>query len=86
MIPPNAPIADDIHWNWLARTFEMSGGYIRNAVLKASIAASAMHSPITMDHLVKAASAEARSMGKLMRIEDDEDYEYYDDDDGGYRE
>ena len=79
MMPPGAPLSDDIRWQWLARTFEMSGGYIRNAVLKASIAASAAKMPISMEHLAKAAADEARSMGTLMRI--DEDYEYYDDDD-----
>ena len=79
MMPPGAPLSDDIRWTWLAKTFEMSGGYIRNAVLKAAITASAAHEPISMSHLAKAAADEARSMGKLMRI--DEDYDYYDDDD-----
>lgn len=78
MMPPNAPLADDIRWQWLAKTFEMSGGYIRNAVLKASIAAAAADRPISMDDLATAASIEARSMGKLMRIGSD-----YDNDDGG---
>ncbi|MBQ1266231.1 MAG: ATP-binding protein [Proteobacteria bacterium] len=84
MMPPGAPLADDIRWQWLARTFEMSGGYIRNAVLKASISASAAKKPICMEHLVKAAGDEARSMGKLMRIDDNFDYygedDVYDDD------
>ncbi len=75
MMPPNAPLADDINWSWLARTFEMSGGYIRNAVLKAAITASAAKKPISMEHLAKAASAEARSMGILLRIDDYDDYE-----------
>lgn len=82
MLPPNAPISNTIHWNWLARTFEMSGGYIRNAVLKAAISASAQGVPIGMKHLVKAASDEARSMGKLMRIDDIfDDEDTYDDND-----
>ncbi|MBQ1266164.1 MAG: hypothetical protein IIY06_05285, partial [Proteobacteria bacterium] len=72
-------------WQWLAKTFEMSGGYIRNAVLKASIAAAAADKPISMDDLATAASAEARSMGKLMRIENNYDNDdvidgYYDSD------
>ena len=85
MMPPNAPLSDDIRWQWLAKTFEMSGGYIRNAVLKASIAAAAADKPISMDDLATAASAEARSMGKLMRIENNYDNDdvidgYYDSD------
>ncbi|MBR4986444.1 MAG: ATP-binding protein [Proteobacteria bacterium] len=79
MIPPNAPLSDDIHWTWLAHTFEMSGGYIRNAVLKAAITASATNTPISMAHLAKAAADEARSMGMLLRI--DEAYDAYDYDD-----
>ena len=87
MMPPNAPLSDDIRWQWLAKTFEMSGGYIRNAVLKASIAAAAADKPISMDDLATAASAEARSMGKLMRIENNYDNDdvvdgYYDSDAG----
>ena len=79
MMPPGAPLSDDIRWSWLAHTFEMSGGYIRNAVLKAAIAASAARQPISMHHLAKAAGDEARAMGKLMRI--DENFDRYDDDD-----
>lgn len=73
MMPPNAPLAEDIYWPWLAKTFEMSGGHIRNAVLKAAISASAANAPISMEHLAKAAEEEARSLGNLMRIT--EDYE-----------
>ena len=55
----------------------MSGGYIRNAVLKAAIVASATNSPICMAHLAKAAADEARSMGMLLRIDDNyDDFEY----------
>ncbi len=91
MLPPDAPVSEDIRWAWLAKTFEMSGGYIRNAVLKASIAAAAQKSPISMQHLAKAAADEARSMGKLMRIDDDFDdddfdNEYTDSDDREYRD
>ncbi len=81
MIPPNAPVADDVRWQWLARTYEMSGGYIRNAVLKAAITASAAGKPISMEHLAKAAGDEARSMGKLMRVDNNYD-DYYEDDRG----
>lgn len=77
MIPPNAPIEKGIRWSWLADTFEMSGGYIRNAVLKASIAAAADGTPIQMKHLAKAAVDEAHAMGMLLRFDED-DYAEYD--------
>lgn len=82
LMPPGAPLADDIRWHWLARTFEMSGGYIRNAVLKASISASAHNRPIDTECLARAAEAQARSMGQLIRISDDYgEYGEYGDDD-----
>ena len=79
MIPPEAPIEKNIRWSWLADTFEMSGGHIRNAVLKASIAAAAANAPINMEHLANAALEEAHAMGMLVRVEDGE-YEEYDGD------
>ena len=75
MMPPKAPVADDIRWQWLARTFEMSGGHIRNAILKAAIAASAARVPIDMNLLAQAAEDEARAMGTLMRVTEDYDFD-----------
>ncbi len=77
MIPPQAPIEKGIRWSWLADTFEMSGGYIRNAVLKASISAAADGTPIQMKHLARAAVDEAHAMGMLLRFSED-DYAEYD--------
>ena len=80
MIPPDAPIEKEIRWSWLADTFEeMSGGHIRNAVLKAAVAAAADGTPIQMKHLAKAAVDEAHNMGTLIRV-DEEDYLEYDGD------
>ena len=76
MIPPEGPIENDIHWTWLAETFEMSGGHIRNAVLKASIAAASDNSPINMKHLAKAAIDETHAMGILLRVEEDDYMDY----------
>ena len=83
MIPPGAPLDKGIRWSWLADTFEMSGGHIRNAVLKASVSAAAAGTPINMEHLAKAATDEAHAMGMLLRIEDGSYNDYdgdYDDD------
>ena len=88
MLPPDAPREAVIRWSWLAETFEMSGGHIRNAVLKASIAAAADNAPIGTSHLAKAAIDEAHAMGMLLRIEDGEYDEYegeFDSDDDVYK-
>jgi len=69
LVPPHAPIEKDICWSYLGRTFEMSGGHIRNACLKASIQAAANNIEISSDLLTKAAVDEARTLGKLIRID-----------------
>jgi hypothetical protein len=43
----------------------MSGGYIRNAVLRAAFLAAAERSAITAGHLTKAAHLEYEAMGKI---------------------
>ena len=66
----------------------MSGGHIRNAVLKASIAAAADNVPIGMHHLAQAAADEAHAMGMLIRVDEDEYAEYdgdFDDDSYDYK-
>ncbi len=64
-VPPSAPLADDVDFTELARRFEFSGGHIRNAVLKAAVAAAQRaHSDggrITMADFLRAAEAEAAS-------------------------
>lgn len=43
--PVRTPLADDVDFNALARKYEVSGGDIRNAVLKAALAAAAQPIP-----------------------------------------
>jgi len=49
----------------LARRYRMSGGYIRNAALRAAFLAAEERSPLTQDHLERAIRAEFREIGKL---------------------
>jgi ATP-dependent Zn protease len=41
--PSRTPLADDVDFRALAERYEISGGDIRNAVLKAALAAAAVH-------------------------------------------
>jgi SpoVK/Ycf46/Vps4 family AAA+-type ATPase len=66
MIPDRARAAPDIDFAQLAGRFAMSGGYIRNAALRAAFLAAGESAQIDMRHLLKAASAEYASMGKVM--------------------
>jgi SpoVK/Ycf46/Vps4 family AAA+-type ATPase len=67
MLPSRAPVCDDIQFEVLGTQFEMSGGHIRNAVLRGAFAAASSGTHIGHTHLFDAAVAEAREMGRLVR-------------------
>ena len=66
MLPPSAPWAKDISWKSLAKDYEISGGYIKNAVLRAAFLAAEANSPINMMLLRRSASLEMEDMGRLI--------------------
>ncbi|MBA3461691.1 MAG: ATP-binding protein [Deltaproteobacteria bacterium] len=65
VIPDAAPIASNVDYKALARKFEMSGGHIRNAALRAAFLAANQGTPITTALLESAARTEYEAMGKL---------------------
>jgi hypothetical protein len=66
MFPPGAPLADDVNFDQLAEQFEMSGGYIKNAAVRAAfLAAAAGPKLITHALVMRAAQLEWREMGRL---------------------
>ena len=65
MIPGTAPLAPGVDVDGLARRFAMSGGYIRNAALRAAFLAADEDSAITQAHLEAAAQLEYEGMGKI---------------------
>jgi ATP-dependent 26S proteasome regulatory subunit len=67
MIPEEAKIDSDIPFDYLGKKFELSGGNIRNAVLRAAFAAAENDGLINYDRLYDAAVAEAREMGMVVR-------------------
>mgnify|MGYP001358750574 CR=1 FL=1 len=67
MIPKECPIADDIDFDELGDNFELSGGYIKNAVVRAAYRAAAREESITWDDIEFAAEQECKSAGKLFR-------------------
>jgi len=67
LLPERAPVEGGIDYEALADSFkEMCGGHIRNAVLRAAFLAAHEETPITHDHLARAARAEYRAMGKVL--------------------
>jgi SpoVK/Ycf46/Vps4 family AAA+-type ATPase len=66
MIPTQAQVARDIDWKSLAQRYAMTGGYIKNAVVRAAFMAAEESSAIAMRHLARAANLEYAAMGKVM--------------------
>jgi SpoVK/Ycf46/Vps4 family AAA+-type ATPase len=65
MLPKTAPVADGVDFGSLARRYAMSGGYIRNAVLRAAFVAADAGEAIGEVHLDEAARSEYESTGKI---------------------
>jgi hypothetical protein len=66
----------------------MTGGYIKNAALRAAFLAADEGTAIAMRHLVRAARAEYQAMGKVRGLADelrggDQQHEAEDDEDDG---
>ena len=66
MLPREMKRTDDIDWPHLAKRFELSGGNIRNAVLRAAFYSVEASAPINQEMLEKAAIRESEEMGKLV--------------------
>jgi hypothetical protein len=65
MMPEKAPRAVDIDFAGLAHSFEMSGGYIKNAALRAAFRSAEEGGEITNEQLWRAARSEYEAMGKI---------------------
>lgn len=65
LLPKNAPTLGLLGLDRLAEHYVMSGGYIRNAVVRAAFLAAAEGTPITAAHLSKSAQLEYEAMGKV---------------------
>jgi len=66
MLPAEAAVAGDLDFDNLADKYEMSGGYIKNAALRAAFLAADEGVPISMRHLTRAARSEYQAMGKVI--------------------
>ncbi|XME02560.1 ATP-binding protein [Lachnospiraceae bacterium C1.1] len=61
--PAGMELSDDIDWDFISRTFELSGGYIKNIVLSAAFLAAEEGSIVSMKHMVNAAVDEMKKNG-----------------------
>lgn len=67
MLPAEMPLDDDdpLDLEWLAEGFELSGGHVRNTMLRAGMMAADASVSLSMRTLYDAAAAEYRELGKL---------------------
>jgi hypothetical protein len=65
LIPSQVPVAGALDFAGLSQRFRLSGGYIRNAALRAAFLAAEEGSALTHDHLERAIRMEFREIGKL---------------------
>jgi hypothetical protein len=66
MFPPKVPLAQHIDWDLIAKQFEMAGGYIKKAALRAALIAAQIERPITTEDLLAAGRHEYREMGRIV--------------------
>src|SRR5581483_11652159 len=66
MFPPTAELGSDVDFKALGAKYEVSGGNIRNAAIRAAFLAAAEGHAIDQDTLVRATVKEAREMGVLI--------------------
>ena len=64
-LPESIPTSGDLDLAAIAGRFKLSGGYIRNAALRACYLAVGEESALTADHLVRAIKLEYRDMAKV---------------------
>ncbi|HEX7843371.1 MAG TPA: ATP-binding protein [Kofleriaceae bacterium] len=64
-LPPELPIAGTLTLDALARKYQLSGGYIRNACLRAAFLAAQEETALHQHHLERAVALEFAELGKL---------------------
>jgi hypothetical protein len=64
-LPQQLPRMGPFDLGELARKYRLSGGYIRNAALRAAFIAAEEHSALTQHHIERAIKAEFREIGKI---------------------
>jgi hypothetical protein len=74
LLPPEAPLSDEVDIDFLAERFKLSGGAIRNCTLSAAFQAADDTDLIEMRHLVRAVALE---YGKLGRLTLETDFQHF---------
>ncbi len=67
LVPKDCPVSDDIDYERLGESFELAGGNIKNAVVRAAYRAAERRDRVTWDDIEFAAEKECINAGKLFR-------------------
>jgi len=73
LVPKECPVDPHVDWDLLGKAFELAGGNIKNAILRAAYQAAADGKPLNMRHFEYAARQECKNAGKVFRAIDWED-------------
>ncbi len=65
-MPERAPVLHDVDYHQLAQEFRLSGGYIKNAAVRAAFLAASHDAPISMELLRVASALELEDMGHVV--------------------
>ena len=64
-LPPTLPTTGDLDLEDLAKKYPLTGGSVRNCVMRAAFLAAAENAKLSQDHLMRAVRLEYRAAGKL---------------------
>lgn len=74
MFPSQAPLSDDVDFEFLARKFKIAGGNIKNVAIAAAFRAAEDGGDIRMEHLILSLKREYRKLGKVCERTEFESY------------
>ena len=67
LVPDACPVEPETDWEILGKLYELSGGHIKNAVLRAAYQAAADDSALALRHMEYAARQECKNAGRVFR-------------------
>lgn len=73
IFPKETPLKD-LDFSLIAKRFEISGGNIKNIAIAAAFIAAEKNEPVGTGHIIKAAKNELNKIGKMVILNDLEDY------------
>jgi SpoVK/Ycf46/Vps4 family AAA+-type ATPase len=67
LVPATCPVDPNTDWELLGKQYELSGGHIKNAVLRAAYQAAADEGALAFKHMEYAARQECKNAGRVFR-------------------